>query len=49
MLPLSALPPWAICLQVSRRIFQPLFPRWPQVEVPVGMTPRAYQRQRGGE
>jgi starch phosphorylase len=22
--------------QVSRRIFQPLFPRWPQVEVPVG-------------
>jgi starch phosphorylase len=22
--------------EVSRRIFQPLFPRWPQVEVPVG-------------
>ena len=22
--------------QVSRRIFQPLFPRWPEVEVPVG-------------
>lgn len=24
--------------EVSRRIFQPLFPRWPQVEVPIGFV-----------
>jgi len=34
--------------EVSRRIFQPLFPRWPEREVPVGhVTNMAYTRQRG--